>query len=284
MRALVAFVKKRDPRYTPRKQSEAERQKILRDQTAAQAAKSRAANEAKLKLNEVPAWARTSDCEDVPVDEEVEEKAQEHYECVICKKTFKSEKQWEVHEKSKKHVKAVQCLRRKMQAEDECLGFEIKSEVSDINMRTTTNLEERRALAPPIENENLPDSVDNVHFETPAASEDTRLDATIYDEVASSSETSSSFSNENYASRTHIENRINYNSIVATPISENVQQRSTADDMFQMFQTTAMFDVDEASTQPKTGKAKEKRAKKAALKTTAVSESQAEVWRRVPIN
>jgi DnaJ homolog subfamily A member 5 len=48
-------------------------------------------------------------------DEEVE---QEVFECVACNKVFKSEKQWEAHEKSKKHQKAVQSLQRKMRKEN----------------------------------------------------------------------------------------------------------------------------------------------------------------------
>ncbi|KAJ9628813.1 hypothetical protein H2203_002716 [Taxawa tesnikishii (nom. ined.)] len=49
VRSLVAFVRKRDPRYIPNTQTEAERQKVLRDAAAAQAARARAANEAKLQ-------------------------------------------------------------------------------------------------------------------------------------------------------------------------------------------------------------------------------------------
>ncbi|KAI5303098.1 hypothetical protein KEM56_000036, partial [Ascosphaera pollenicola] len=44
VRSLVAFVKKRDPRYQASVQSEAQRQKSLREAAAAQAARSRAAN------------------------------------------------------------------------------------------------------------------------------------------------------------------------------------------------------------------------------------------------
>ena len=275
VRALVGFVKKRDPRYTPHKQNEAERQKILRDQTAAQAARSRAANEIKLKLNAVPVWARMSESQNVPVDEEGEEDAQEQYDCVVCKKTFKSEKQWEMHEKSKKHVKVVQHLRRKMRTEDEFLGLEIKLEASDINIRT---LEERRAPIPPFENENLPRNVNSVRLESLAEPEDIRSNAITHDEVASSTETSSSFSNHEYASRTLTEDHVKHHSIGGAPISEVAQQTSTADYMFQKSQNTAISDVDEASTRPKIGKAKEKRAKKAALKTTITAvESKQEV-------
>ncbi|KAK8201592.1 hypothetical protein M8818_005846 [Zalaria obscura] len=124
VRSLVAFVRKRDPRYIPSTQTEEERQKILRDAAAAQAARARAANEAQLK-QEVPDWAQIVERDEhAGVIGEESESEEEHYECVACHKTFKSEKQWEAHEKSKKHQKAVQALRKKMQKENAHLNLE----------------------------------------------------------------------------------------------------------------------------------------------------------------
>ncbi len=116
VRSLVAFVRRRDPRYVPSTQTEAERQMALRDAAAAQAARSRAANEARLK-GHVPEWTKSKDSEDLSESEESEIEEQ-LYECVACQKIFKSENQYEVHEKSKKHLKAVQTLSRRMQAEN----------------------------------------------------------------------------------------------------------------------------------------------------------------------
>ncbi|KAI9822918.1 MAG: hypothetical protein M1832_002943 [Thelocarpon impressellum] len=121
VRSLVAFVRKRDPRYMPNTQSEAERQEALRNAAAAQAARSRAANQAKLAEHVEPEWAKSREVEDEEVGEigeEEEEVEEEHYECVACDKTFKSEKQFETHERSKKHIRTVQQLRRKMQKEE----------------------------------------------------------------------------------------------------------------------------------------------------------------------
>lgn len=123
VRSLVAFVRKRDPRYVPSTQSEAERQKVLRDSAAAQAARSRAANQEKLAESYVvPDWAQSRGDDDTNIAEfsmSEEESEVEHIECVVCNKTFKSEKQYEAHEKSKKHVKAVQQLRRQMKREND---------------------------------------------------------------------------------------------------------------------------------------------------------------------
>ncbi|KAK5172975.1 uncharacterized protein LTR77_003097 [Saxophila tyrrhenica] len=117
VRSLVAFVRKRDPRYVPSTQSEAERQKILKDVAAAQAARARAANLEKLNKEAVPEWAQYREPEELEESEE-EEVDQEVYECVACNKVFKSEKQWEAHEKSKKHQKAVYALQKKMRKEN----------------------------------------------------------------------------------------------------------------------------------------------------------------------
>lgn len=124
--SLVAFVKKRDPRYVPNTQSEAERQQFLRNSAAAQAARSRAANQEKFAEYVVPDWAQSRD-EDDHNDEfsmSEEEDEVEEIECVVCNKTFKSEKQFEAHEKSKKHTKAVQQLKWQMKKENANLDLE----------------------------------------------------------------------------------------------------------------------------------------------------------------
>lgn len=123
VRSLVAFIRKRDPRYIPTQQSEEERQKILRDAAAAQAARARKQNEERLK-GEVPEWAQVVQKDDLDGEIEESESEEEHYECVACRKTFKSEKQWEAHEKSKKHQKAVYALRKKMQKDNKHLDLD----------------------------------------------------------------------------------------------------------------------------------------------------------------
>jgi|ERR1700722_4553866 len=53
----------------------------------------------------------------------------EEWECVVCSKTFKTEAAWNSHERSKKHIKQVESLRRDMQ-EDELLAVQ----GSDLNI------------------------------------------------------------------------------------------------------------------------------------------------------
>jgi len=47
----------------------------------------------------------------------------EEWECVACRKIFRSEAAWESHERSKKHLKEVEILKREMQSDDQDLGL-----------------------------------------------------------------------------------------------------------------------------------------------------------------
>jgi DnaJ family protein A protein 5 len=123
VRVLVAFIRKRDPRYKPNTQSEEDRQKALRDAATAQRARARAANEAKIQETDVPEWDKFRDVSEEEEEEE-EEPAQEIIECVACDKEFKSERQYEAHEKSKKHQKAVSALQRKMKKDNAKLDLD----------------------------------------------------------------------------------------------------------------------------------------------------------------
>lgn len=119
VRFLVTFVRKRDPRYVPNTQTQAERQEAARGAAAAQAARSRAANQEKVSGYQLPAWAASRELH--PDEGEFSlseaESEVEVLECVVCDKTFKSDKQLEAHERSKKHMKAVQQLRWEMRKE-----------------------------------------------------------------------------------------------------------------------------------------------------------------------
>jgi DnaJ family protein A protein 5 len=138
VRTLVAFVRKRDPRYLPNTQSSEDRQKAMRDASAAQAAKARAANAAKL-AEVIPEWTTTRDPDEVEEDDE-EDIEEEEFECVACHKTFKSEKQFEAHEKSKKHQKSVQALKRQMHKENK--KFHLNDDVPASRTATPGSLEE----------------------------------------------------------------------------------------------------------------------------------------------
>lgn len=56
-------------------------------------------------------------------DEWAEAEGAEEFECVACRKTFRSEAAWASHERSKKHLKEMDRLRREMLEENEVLGL-----------------------------------------------------------------------------------------------------------------------------------------------------------------
>ncbi|EKD16870.1 j domain containing protein [Drepanopeziza brunnea f. sp. 'multigermtubi' MB_m1] len=133
VRSLVAFVRRRDPRYIPNSQTEADRQKILRDAATAQAARSRAANKAKLHTHVVQDWAKSQEPIDSISEPEASEESEiEQIECVVCQKIFKSENQYKAHEKSKKHIKAVQQLQREIKRDNARLNLDPPDETEPI--------------------------------------------------------------------------------------------------------------------------------------------------------
>ena len=125
VRVLVSFVKKRDPRLAPHRQTEEQRLQAQREQTAAHAARARAANRAKIKAEVLPEWSRFTHVRGEEDEEELsDDRVKEEVECVVCRKVFKSENQYQAHEKSKKHLKTIFQLKKRMRLEDDSLDLE----------------------------------------------------------------------------------------------------------------------------------------------------------------
>lgn len=122
VRSLVSFIKKRDLRYKTNPQSEAQRQETLRQSAEAQATRSRAANQAKLREYIAPEWAKSEEPQEYRDDSP--ESEVEHFDCVVCHKSFKSQQQLQAHERSKRHLKAVKDLRQEMTAQDRQLNLQ----------------------------------------------------------------------------------------------------------------------------------------------------------------
>jgi DnaJ family protein A protein 5 len=252
VRSLVAFVKKRDPRYVPNTQSEADRQKFLRDSAAAQAARSRAANQERLAAFVVPEWAQSREDDEAVNDEFLEsseESEVEHIVCVVCNKTFKSEKQFEAHEKSKKHVKAVQQLRRQMKREN--ADFDLDEPAVD------------RQKAPVAQNyaEDDGDDTDAADGEAeeeakPAAAEDSPRSEEGGEAVEASQEIST---DDEYAPRSAVEDRMGGKQNPAR------EEEDAADPLLSGVEDLSLQTGEaQANDSKKMGKAKAKRAKKAA--------------------
>ncbi|KAI0098364.1 DnaJ-domain-containing protein [Daldinia grandis] len=260
VRSLVAFVRKRDPRYVANTQSEADRQKILRDSAAAQAARSRAANQE--KMNDpfaVPEWAQPRDggLHEGSFSETDEESEVEHIECMVCNKTFKSEKQYEAHEKSKKHVKAVQQLQRQMKKESMNLNLDLETSLSTPEI-------------PMVDSDPVDEDTD-VHESS--TSNTPHIEAQMEEPSKTSPRVDSENESEGdeYASRDAVEARlVSSNSAASTPSQGN------EDDLVDEI-TKETEDISLRSSEPtkKVGKAKAKREKKAARQATSEQQDDA---------
>jgi len=290
VRSLVAFVRKRDPRYIPNSQSEADRQKILRGAAAAQAARSRAANLAKLDEQSVPEWMKTQEAEaDTPSESEPSD--EEYFECVICGKIFKSEKQYETHEKSKKHIKAVQQLKRQMEKENKL--FNLESDAIHKNKVPPQSASNEDLSVPPSKQRSyqngslssdqtsnvntLPDSIlipqTKQHETKPRNSHlDSRQPVdleTISDDLSASEDEP----DEDYASKEEVEARLSGLTVIDRPYS-NHHNRISGEPSEEVANIPNTFSVANDSNgdgeqSQKLGKAKAKRAKKAARHETS---------------
>lgn len=79
----------------------------------------------------------------------------EEWECVACGKSFRTEAAWDSHERSKKHLKAVEALKREMELDDEQLELDMveggEPPISDSELEESVNGEETVSL-PPVQN------------------------------------------------------------------------------------------------------------------------------------
>lgn len=265
VRALVAFVRKRDPRYTPNTQTADEKAKAQRDARKAQAARARAAQMAKLEqeAQELPSWA-TVQPDDEAEEESEEEIEEEHYECVACNKTFKSERQYDAHERSKKHQKAIQALKRKMQKDNAHLNLDQDAIDSDVIVPADDDLGVDMSTS---DTNGLDESVDNLAERTgelgvedvtdqsqdedhvPLKPETQSKTKASIEEDASEDEDEGEDEDDEYASRADVEARL----------------ASSAPSETQAPDSTLLDDPDSSTPAiPKLGKAAQKRAKKAA--------------------
>lgn len=285
VRSFVAFVRKRDPRYVPSTQSEAERQKILRDAAASQAARARAANQAKMS-SKIPEWTKAREPEELEESEE-EEVEQEVFECVACNKTFKSEKSWEAHERSKKHQKAMYALQKKMRKDNAHLDLGDDNISSGVATPDTVDEEEQEILddvAAEVEDHAARNGdKDGQDVEDDAAdglidSEgDEQVDDTAHSKDTSApdgdaeSDDGSETSDSDYASAQTIQARLQSTNLgtPATTMSEAGEGDGDED------KPVAELDDDPQPAKPKVGKAAQKRAKKAAAAAAATPDESA---------
>ncbi|KAK0713860.1 hypothetical protein B0T26DRAFT_742371 [Lasiosphaeria miniovina] len=253
--SLVTFVKKRDPRYIPNTQSEAERQQILRKSAAAQAARSRAAHQVKVAEYTVPEWARSRDDrerQEVDFSFSDEDSEVEHIECVVCNKTFKSENQFEAHEKSKKHIKAVQQLQRRMKKENAELDLYGNSTSQRGSERSEGVVDADVAVASP-EATYTPDITEQRPQSVSKQEEELKQGATTSPTTEDDDE---------YTSRSAVADRLL--SRLAHPTKSPKTQGDEAEETDSLTSSVGHLTLNEDGPGKKVGKAKLKREKKAA--------------------
>jgi len=127
IRSLATFVRKRDPRYKSH----------LAHQARMNHAK---ANDSQRSSSSKSTPQRTQTNNTTYVEQEWQKVANDHqhddlewaageggdpeeWECVACGKSFKSEAAWNSHERSKKHMKEVERLKKEILKENEELGL-----------------------------------------------------------------------------------------------------------------------------------------------------------------
>lgn len=124
IRALARFIRKRDPRYKTHigQQKQSGTSTPMASQSATAAAQRRTeAAEAYVEQDwqKIEHQNRDADLEWAVAEGNDEEE----WECVACSKSFRSEAAWDSHERSKKHLKEVQRLKREMEREEAELGL-----------------------------------------------------------------------------------------------------------------------------------------------------------------
>ncbi|CAE7340046.1 DNAJC21 [Symbiodinium microadriaticum] len=133
VRQLVKFVQKRDPRYQAHQKQQmkeniekSQRDRAEKDRRKADEAKEKEERKAAARQAEEERWAEARARKEEQrargevVSEDEEEGSEEElveYYCEICKKSFKSEKAFEQHLKSKKHLQAVAKLQKELDRE-----------------------------------------------------------------------------------------------------------------------------------------------------------------------
>ncbi|KAK3207639.1 hypothetical protein GRF29_103g1690976 [Pseudopithomyces chartarum] len=298
VQSLVAFVRKRDPRYTPNTQTEADKAKAQRDARAQQQARARAANAAKIQdetADAVPDWAKVREPEEL-LEESEEEIEEEHFECVACRKTFKSERQWEAHEKSKKHQKAIYALKKQMRKDNEFLdlGLETENDAAKGTMTPIDADDEYVEVDAEIEHDDeaLAAGLNRTTL-TPHPESDAEVEAEVDDKVSqpapsntqpqaspSPSEHSDSDPDSDHASRSDIEARLasyripSSEHLPTTNTTSNPPPPSSSESPLPSNTTSEPPPTSEPPSPPKKklGAAALKRAKKAAKQAEAEGE------------
>lgn len=120
---LATFIRKRDPRYKIHLAAQSQANKVLSEAKAPTSGSSTPRPQPAKPYVE-QAWQRTGGMDhdaDADLEWAAGEGNTEEWECVACGKTFRSEAAWDSHERSKKHMREIERLKREMWQEEEAL-------------------------------------------------------------------------------------------------------------------------------------------------------------------
>lgn len=162
---LLKVIKKRDFRYITRSIAKAQRQD-LRAASKAQAQAARAANQAQTEAFEEQDWQKVDAKQQAEEEMAAYDWVEKQIECVACNKTFKNEKTFAAHEKSRKHLKIVKQLRWQLRKEAAAAG--IASEQSEDEFFSLSEDEESKETG------------DQVHTEPTCSANESESDVPIH--------------------------------------------------------------------------------------------------------
>jgi DnaJ homolog subfamily A member 5 len=132
------FVRKRDPRYKAyiARQAQPPGQASLTPASGSVTPRKTAPKSTFVAQD----WQKVAQTSDAAADLEwarAEGSEDEEWECIACNKTFRSEAAWNGHERSKKHLRAVEQLKREMQDEEQELelGQSYDDKVANVDVK-----------------------------------------------------------------------------------------------------------------------------------------------------
>lgn len=134
IRQLAIFIRKRDPRYKAHLAAQSRANKTLAQAKAPTSGSSTPRPQPTTPYVEQD-WQRGGMDHDADADLEwaAGEGNAEEWECVACGKTFRSEAAWDSHERSKKHMREIERLKREMWQEEEAFEHGPEKGESDEN-------------------------------------------------------------------------------------------------------------------------------------------------------
>ncbi|CAO3681179.1 unnamed protein product [Rhizopus microsporus] len=133
VKSLAQYIRKRDPRVKAYVEEEQRRKEAAAAELKARQQRKKQEMQAMIDQYEEPEWAKVDELEEEgQIDEEEYYEEEQDFFCVVCDKSYKSEKQFVSHEKSKKHLDNLERLREEMLADEANFEFGTTDPVDDL--------------------------------------------------------------------------------------------------------------------------------------------------------